>query len=317
MSRSRRRLRAAYVATLVSVLSSTAAACAFADTVDPVSASVGGGSLFVVASFYPLAFAAQRVGGESVTVENLTPPGVEPHDLELTPDLLEAIAEADVVVSLGGGFQPAVEEAVDAEAGGIAIDVLDGLELPAPAQDEQGGGARAADPHIWLDPMRYADVVDRIGLALGEAKPSDAASFRANALALRDELSALDGEFRKGLAECRTRVIITNHAAFGYLADAYDLVHRAISELSPGSEPDPGHLAELAEYARAEGVAVVFTEDLLSPEAAETLAGEAGLDTAVLSPLEGLTESQVAAGDDYFSIMRRNLETLRDGLDCT
>ena len=164
--------------------------------------------------------------------------------------------------------------------------------------------------------MRYADVVDRIGLALGDATPSDAASFRANALALRDELSALDGEFRKGLAECRTRVMITNHAAFGYLADAYDLVQRAISSSRRGRSQTRG-TSPSSPNMRGPKASPWSSPRTCSPEAAETLAGEAGLDTAVLSPLEGLTESQVAAGDDYFSIMRRNLETLRDGLDCT
>jgi zinc transport system substrate-binding protein len=274
------------------------------------------GVLSVVASLYPLAFAAERVGGESVTVETLTPPGAEPHDLELTPDALVAIAEADVVVFLGGGFQPAVEEAVDAEADGVTADVLDGLDPLTAIGDEPGGGTQV-DPHVWLDPRRFAEVVDRIGSALAEARPADDATFRVNARALRDELEALDGEFRRVLAECETRLMITNHAAFGYLADAYGLEVHAISGLTPGSEPDPARIAELAQLARTEGVTVIFTEDLLSPEAAETLAAEAGLRTAVLSPLEGLTESQAATGDDYVSVMRRNLETLRDGLDCT
>jgi zinc transport system substrate-binding protein len=268
-----------------------------------------------MASFYPLAFAAERVGRESVSVETLTPPGVEPHDMELTPDDLEAIAEADVVLYLGGGFQPAVEEAVEAEAGGVTVDALEGVQL-LPAVRTEPDGSRAVDPHVWLDPMRYADVVERIGLALGEAKPSGATTFRANAGALRDELSVLDDEFRRGLSDCGTRVMITNHASFGYLADAYDLEQQAISGVAPESEPDPAHIAELAELARAEGVSVIFTEDLLSAEAAETLAHEAGLDTAVLNPLEGLTQSQASAGDDYLSVMRRNLEALHDGLDC-
>lgn len=279
----------------------------------------GDGTVSVVASFYPLAFAAERVGGESVAVETLTPPGVEPHDLELTPDDLEAIAEADVVVSLGGGLQPSVEEAVDAEAAGIAVDVLDRLELLSASGEEVRNGAQAAsaDPHVWLDPGRFADVVDRVQAALAEAEPAEASTFRANARVLRDELAALDREFRKGLAACETRLMITNHAAFGYLADAYDLELESISGLAPGSEPDPARIAELAERAREEGATVVFTEDLLSSEAAETLAEEAGLDTAVLSPLEGLTQAQASDGDDFLSVMRRNLETLRDGLDCT
>jgi zinc transport system substrate-binding protein len=279
-----------------------------------------------VASFYPLAFAAERVGGDEVEVVNLTPPGAEPHDIELTPDDIEAIASADVVVYLGGGFQPAVEEAVEAEATGIAVDALDGVELlpPAPEDEHAGEGDAhadeelAADPHIWLDPSAFAGVVDRVAGALEEAVPAGSSAIRDRAAELDAELAEIDEEFAEGLAECRTRVMITNHAAFGYLAAAYDLQQEAIAGISgPESEPDPERLAELADEAVADGVSTVFTEELVSPEVAETLAAEAGLETAVLSPLEGLTEEQIAAGDDYFSVMRRNLETLRDGLDCT
>jgi zinc transport system substrate-binding protein len=277
---------------------------------DAVSADRTGESVAVVASFYPLAFVAERVGGDRVTVTNLTPPGVEPHDLELTADDLEAIAAADVVIDVGGGFQPSVEEAVAAEASGITIDALAG----APALPGQDGGG---DPHMWLDPARVATLADRVGEALTEADPAGATVFGDRAAALRADLEALDREFRDGLASCRSRVLITNHAAFGYLAAAYDLDQRAISGLSPEAEPDPGRIAELAAEAERDGVTTVFTEELVSAEVAETLATEAGLTTAVLSPLEGLSEERAAAGEDYLSVMRANLEVMRDGLGCT
>jgi len=273
-----------------------------------------GRTISVVASFYPLAYAAQRVGADAVTVTNLTPPGVEPHDLELAPEAIELIASADVVVYLSGGFQPAVEEAVEAEATGVTVDVAGigaaGTEAPAAL------GAIGGDPHIWLDPKQYSGVVEQVAAALGEVRAVDLETFLANARGLEAELAELDEEFRRGLAGCDTRVLITNHAAFGHLAAAYDLDQQAISGSSPESEPDPARIAELVEIARDTGVTTVFAEDLLSGEVAEILAAEAGLDTALLSPLEGLTEAQIAAGDDYLSVMRRNLETLRDGLDC-
>jgi zinc transport system substrate-binding protein len=283
-------------------------ASACTDETGPADAS--GDAVEVVASFYPLAFAAERVGRDAVTVTNLTPPGVEPHDLELAPDDLEAIATADVVVFLGGGFQPSVEEAVEAEASGITVDALEGIELLSEA-------GNVVDPHVWLDPVLFASLSDRVADALGEADRSGAARFVDGAAALRADLESLDGEFSSGLASCRSRVLITNHAAFGYLAAAYDLEQRAISGLSPEAEPDPARIAELAAEVRADGVTTVFTEDLVSAEVAETLASEAGIDTAVLSPLEGLTDEQAAAGEDYLSVMRHNLEVLRDGLVCT
>lgn len=268
-------------------------------------------SISVVTSFYPLAYAAQRVGGDAVTVTNLTPPGVEPHDLELAPEALELVASADVVVYLSGGFQPVVEEAVEAEATGVTVDVA----LRSDASSD-ASGVTEGDPHIWLDPALYADIVDRLATALVETRAADAEIFRANARELEAQLDELAGAFRLGLAECETRTMITNHAAFGYLAAAYDLDQQAISGSSPESEPDPARIAELVKVARETDATTIFAEDLLSAEVAEILAAEAGLGTALLSPLEGLTEAQIVAGDDYLSVMRRNLETLRDGLDC-
>ena len=282
--------------------------------------SAEGERLLVVASFYPVAQAAERVGGELVTVQNLTPPGVEPHDLELAPDDLEAIVTADVVLYLGGGFQPAIEEAV-ADAEGATVDVLDaaGSLLPPEEGDEReadGGEAPTADPHVWLDPGRYANIVDSVAEALAAADPSQAQAFRSSAEAFDSELAALDDEFSEGLASCGSRTMVVNHAAFGYLADAYDLEQHAISGVAPEAEVDPARLAELRDLVEEEGITTIFTEELASPDVAQTLAEEAGVTTEVLSPLEGLTEEELAAGEDYLSVMRENLEKLRAALGC-
>lgn len=265
----------------------------------------------MVASFYPLAHAAERVGGDAVSVTNLTPPGVEPHDLELSPEALEQIATADVIVYLSGGFQPAVAEAVEAEGTGLIVDAAAGS-----VGEASGDPTSGTDPHVWLDPRRFADIVGRIADALARATASGSEPFASNARRFQGQLDDLATAFRAGLAQCETRTMVTNHAAFGHLAEAYDLEQLAISGTSPESEPDAARIAELATLARRSGAVTVFAEDLASAEIAETVAAEAGLRTAVLSPLEGLTESQIAAGDDYLSVMHRNLETLRDGLVC-
>jgi zinc transport system substrate-binding protein len=267
-------------------------------------------TLSVVASFYPLAEAAERVGGDLVSVTNLTPPGVEPHDLELTPGQVEAITTADVVVYLGGGFQPAVEEAV-AGAEGIAVDALDAVDtVPAPPEEAEEG--LSVDPHVWLDPVRYAAIVDGVAAGLGEAAPDERDTFEANASAFGDELDALDAEFRAGLASCDRNEIVTNHAAFGYLAAAYGLDQVAISGLEPDAEPTPDRLAQLAELVERDGVTTIFTEELLPPDVAQTLADETGAQTSVLFTLEGAPED----GGDYLSLMRENLGKLTTALGC-
>jgi zinc transport system substrate-binding protein len=252
----------------------------------------------VVAGFYPLAFAAEEIGGEGVEVVNLTPAGAEPHDVELTPRDVERARSAGLVLYAGGGFQPALEEAVDGGEG-TALDVLEGLEL---READEG-----ADPHIWLDPVRFAQVVERIGAELGGEAP---------ARQLASQLRALDGEYRAGLADCDRRELVTTHDAFGYLADRYGLDVIPIAGLAPEVEPTPRDLEEIAELVEERGVTTVFVEPLLSPEIGETVAREAGVETAVLNPLEGLTEEGLAAGENYLSVMRANLEALRSGLGC-
>ncbi len=271
-------------------------------------------SVHVVASFYPLAEAAQVVGGDLVSVDDLTPPGVEPHDLELAPDDLERLVTADVVVYIGDGFQPAVQDGVD-QASGTVVDALDAVGPLLPPPDE-ASGELVSDPHVWLDPKRYSKIVGAVAEALADADPQDAATFRANAQAYRAELDELSHEYATGLQSCDSRTIVTNHAAFGYLAEGYGLEQVAISGLAPEAEVDPARLAELRTLVRDEGITTIFTEELAPPEVAQTLAEEAGVTTAVLNPLEGLTPEELAAGQDYLSVMRDNLRTLRGALGC-
>ena len=268
----------------------------------------------VVASFYPLAEAAARVGGDLVSVQNLTPPGVEPHDLELAPDDIEAIANAGVIVYLGGGFQPAVEDATG-DATGTVIDASASLRsLPVPAGETDA--SLSADPHVWLDPTLYRQIVDEVERALSQADPAHAQTYASNARVTDQGLVRLDQEYRSGLDRCQRTVIVTSHAAFGYLSARYGLTQVPISGLAPDAEPTPRHLADIKALVERDGVTTIFTEELVSPKVAETLASETGTITAVLNPLESLTPDEAAAGADYRSVMRDNLATLRSALGC-
>ena len=269
----------------------------------------------MVASFYPLAEAAEQVGGDHVQVTNLTAPGVEPHDLELKPSQLEAISTADVILYLGGGFQPAVEDAIR-DAKGQTVDVSAALRtLPVPGGESEP--SLTADPHVWLDPVLYGQVVQRVEEALAAASPQNASAFAENAATFGSKLGSLDAEYRTGLAHCARNVIVTSHAAFGYLSRRYGLQQEPISGLSPDAEPTPQHLADLKALVERDGVTTIFTEELVSPKVAQTLADETGATTAVLNPLESLTPDEMSAGDDYLSVMRGNLAELRTALGCT
>jgi zinc transport system substrate-binding protein len=260
------------------------------------------GKTSVVAAFYPLAWVAQRIGGPKVDVTNLTPPGAEPHDIELTPGDVARIQTADDVLYLSHGFQPAVEQAVRG-AEGTRVDVLGGVDLRRGVGDEAG----TSDPHVWLDPVLFGKIVRRIGGALG--RPA-----RAEALARR--VLALDHDYRTGLTHCASRDFVTSHAAFGYLAARYHLHQIPITGIDPESEPSPKRLAALIALIRRERVTTVFFERLVSPRLAETVARNAGAKAAVLDPIEGLTASEEASGADYLSLMRSNLRQLRQALRC-
>jgi zinc transport system substrate-binding protein len=268
----------------------------------------------VAAGSYPSAAAAEAIGGDCVEVINLTPPGVEPHDLELTPDDFEIVATSDLILYVGSGFQPALEDALG-DAEGTALDVLSLVPgaLPPPSESEGLG----LDPHVWLDPGLWASVMPGIAGALRSAGVDASCDISANTLAYQGELGAIDRAYSEGLASCERDLLITNHSAFAYLAAAYGLRTEAISGLEPDAEPTPERLAQLNSLVRTEGVTTVFTEELVSPDVAETLAAEAGVRTAVLHTLEGLTPEEVNAGADYGSVMATNLEALRDALGCT
>jgi zinc transport system substrate-binding protein len=280
-------------------------------------ATAPGGRVSVVASFYPLAEAAQRVGGRLVAVTNLTPPGVEPHDLELDPNEVGDIADADVVLYLGGGFQPAVQDAVSAAAEGERVDLLQGMPTIAGTTEEGASSGDSIDPHVWLDPTLMRRIVGRVAAALSSADPSHRSTYARNASSFVTELGRLADAYETGLSSCRRRDIVTTHAAFGYLAERYGLAQQPITGLSPEAEPDPKRLASLISMVERDGTTTIYTEPLVSSKVAETLAQETGATTASLNPLEGLTPTEVRAGDDYISVMRANLAALERGLGCS
>jgi zinc transport system substrate-binding protein len=262
----------------------------------------------VMAAFYPLQFAAESVGGPAVEVRSLTPSGVEPHDLELSPSQIRELAEANLVVYLGEGFQPALEDALAGLDAAKQFDALSGKEL---VRGENEEGEFALDPHIWLDPTMLASIGGQLAEQLSSIAPDRAETFDSNAKRLESELQKLDREFSAGLEQCRSRDIVTSHAAFGYLAARYRLNQVPISGIDPEGDPSPARLAQIARFVEEHHVTTVFFEELAPPDLAETLARETGAKTDVLSPLETAPEE-----GDYLSEMRANLDRLRAALAC-
>ena len=313
----RRRLIPTAAVTAVTALSlGTLSACS------TDSAAVGNTDKFdVVASFYPLQFLAQQIGGDHVNVTSLTKPGQEPHDLEISAKQTAQLQESDAVLYLKN-LQPAVDDAVGQSGIGTKIDAASLTSLEKHGNEVGGHAAghddhadeelAGLDPHVWLDPVRYAEVAGGVGKAFEKADPDHAADYKKNTAALVRKLGALDTRFKDGLKNTRTKVFVTTHAAFGYLAERYGLTEEAISGLDPESEPSANRGRGLETMAKADGVSTVFYETLVSDKTAKTIAADAGLRTDVLDPIEGITSK--SEGDDYFQVMDSNLKALQTAL---
>ncbi len=285
-----------------------------------------GDKLAIVASFYPLQFAVEQVGGDHVAVTSLTRPGAEPHDIELTPRDVATVSKARLV-AFEKGLQSAVDQAVESQAGDRALDVAPAARLdlqftptvgakPAAAstQGEQEHAPGTTAPHFWLDPQRYSDVAEAVAARLSSVDPAHKADYERNAKAFQGKLTTLDQEFKAGLATCERKDIVSSHFAFGYLAKRYGMVQIAINGLSTDEEPKPADLAAVSAYAKAHGVTTIYAETLVSPAIAQTVASESGAKIATLDPIEGLTDK--SAGKDYFEVMRSNLKALKAGQGC-
>jgi zinc transport system substrate-binding protein len=258
----------------------------------------------VVASFYPFAYVAEQVGGSHVDVDNLTSPGVEPHDIELKPKQVGAVQSADLVI-YERTFQNAVDEAVDRadRPDDTVIDVAKLVRI------------QNHDPHTWLDPRTMIAVTQAVEARLSDADPDHASSYAANARRLEGQLTKLDADFAAGLKTCRARTIVTSHAAFHYLSERYGLTQVAIAGVDPTNEPAPSQLARISTLVKREHITTIFTEELVSPAVADTIARETGARTATLDPIEGLGDH--TRGETYLTLMHHNLDAIRKANSCS
>jgi len=282
------------------------------------------GGFEAVASFYPLFEFTSRVGGDRVTVRQLTPTGLSPHDYEPTPGDMAALKRARVFVYNGAGLEPWADRLrAELAQGAVAVEATRGLPLVKLEEEEDGEHEAGRelhreqlDPHTWLDPVLAQAMVDNIAAGLAQADPQGADFYRRRAQELKDRLAQLHTRYTEGLRGCRGRVVVTSHMAFGYLARRYGLRLLSVAGLSHEAEPSPRRLKDLLSAARREGVRAVYAETLAGRKAVEGLARELGARVLVLNPVEGLTEEDRRQGKGYFELMEENLQALRDGLGC-
>lgn len=306
-----------------------AATSAPAATVEPASASPAD-RLNIKVSFYPMYEFTSKIVGDLADVETLIPAGIEPHDWEPTAQDMAGISAADVLIYNGAGMEGWVQQVLDSASGSklVAVEASKGLDIMEGVEEEEAGheheeGEHAEeghdhgglDPHVWLDPALAIKEVHTIEAALSAADPGHAAAFKKNSDAYVAELEKLNQDFKEGLKDTKRKDFITQHAAFGYLAREYGLTQVPIAGLSPEQEPSAAKMAEIVKFAKAHEVKTIFFETLVSSSVADTIAKEIGAKSAVLNPIEGLTDQDRSNNLDYIGIMRQNLEALRTALN--
>ena len=290
----------------------------------PADTAAGDGRLRVLTSFYPMYDFACKIGGDCIDITNMVPSGTEPHDWEPSTNDLKNLEKADVFIYNGADMEPWADDLLVSRSDtlrvveaseNVELRTTDGEHEHAHEHEDADHHHGDFDPHVWLDPENAKIEMEAIRDALCAADPENSTVFQSNYEKYAAELDALDAEFREKLAPLPNRTIVVAHEAFGYLCDAYGLTQVGIEGLSPDSEPDPGRMAEVIDFVREHSISTIFFEELVSPKVAEAIASETGAQAKMLSPLEGLSDEQAAAGADYFSVMHDNLAALMEALN--
>lgn len=271
----------------------------------------------IVTTIYPLYEFTKQVVGDKADVVLLVPNGAEPHDWEPSPADLIKVKNASLVIYNGAGLEPWVDKIGSSTLSGKqTLSAASVVTLRQAQYDEEGESAEAGvmDPHVWLDPVNAQAIVQAIAAVAAQIDPSNSDYYSANSTSYMSQLAGLDYEYRMALTSTARRDIITSHAAFGYLAARYGLNQIAIMGLSPDAEPTPERMAQVIRHVRSAGIKYIFFETLVSPKLSEIIASETGAQTLVLNPLEGLSDDEIANGENYVTVMRMNLTNLKYAL---
>jgi zinc transport system substrate-binding protein len=170
------------------------------------------------------------------------------------------------------------------------------------------------DPHTWVSPKSALVMAENIKNSLVEVDPEHKDGYEQRFEALKEKLVKLDNDFTSELSKMPKKDIVVSHQAFGYLCRDYGLTQHAIMGLSPDAEPRAQDMVNLTKTVKEKEVQYIFFEELVSDKLAKTLANEAGVETLVLNPVEGLTKEQASAGENYFTLMEKNLQNLTKAL---
>lgn len=278
------------------------------------------GKLRVMASFYTMADFAEKIGGDRADITCMVPAGTEPHDWEPSTTDITGLERADVFIYNGAGMEHWAEDVTESLENKelLVVEASQGVKLHAEEEHDHEGHSHSHggyDPHVWLDPHNAKLEMENIKNAFVQADPDNGAYYEANYDKWSKAAEELDRKYREALANFAGRQIVTAHEAYGYLCSAYGLEQVGIDGLSPDQEPNPKRMADIIDFVRENQIRAVFFEELSGSKTAETVAAETGIRLLALSPLEGLSGEELEAGEDYFSVMEKNLEQLLISLE--
>lgn len=295
---------------------SQAASSSGQSSVSQASSQPSGKKLKVYTSFYAMYDFAKKIGGDKVDVVNLVPAGTEPHDWEPATTDIVNLEKADMLIYNGASMESWVGKVLDSLQNKklVAVEASKGLDLMA-GHEEEGEETTKYDPHVWLAPENAKKEMENIKNALIQTDAANKDTYESNYKKYAAQFDELDQEYRTAAASFARKDVIVAHQAFGYLCKAYGLNQVAIEGLTADSEPDPARMSEIIKFAKEHKVTTIFFEDLVSPKVSETIAKAVGAKTATFNPLEGLTDEEQAQGLEYVSVMKQNLQTLKDALN--
>ncbi|WP_331666962.1 metal ABC transporter substrate-binding protein [Clostridioides mangenotii] len=282
-----------------------------------------GKELNVLTSIYPMYDFAQKIAGNKATIINMVPSGVEPHDWEPTAKDITNLEKADLFIYNGSGMEHWVEDILKSTQNEdlVKLEASKNIKLTKGhshdkedenhSSDNEYNENSISDPHVWMDPKNAKQEMKDIKDTFVQADPTNKEFYENNYAKYAKELDKLDKEYKEVLTPLSNKDIVVSHEAFGYLCEAYGLNQVGIEGMSPDSEPDPARISEIIKFVKENKVKVIFFEELVSPKVAKTIADATGAKTDVLNPIEGLSAKETSSDEDYFSVMRKNLESLK------
>lgn len=289
-------------------------------------------ALSVYTTVYPLQYFTEQIGGEFVDVSSIYPAGANEHSFEPTQKDMMALADADLFFYIGLGLEGFVENAqktlanedvkLVATAANVTEDQLHISTGHTHAEheehDDHGHEEEHAheehDAHVWLSPIISQQLALTIKDELVKALPEHEATFNSNYEQLVTDLAALHSDFEEMAATTTKKTFFVSHAAFGYIAGHYGFNQVPVAGLNSQSEPSQKELTAIVDLANKENIQYIFFEQNVSSKLTEIIQKEVNAETLTLHNLSVLTKEDIQNNEDYFTLMRKNMDVLKQAL---